>query len=112
MQEPETTLVPVQTFDHGPASVTENKQSGTMSIFRTHLIEIFSFPKVALIIVWGFIVTMTMNSNCIVKSFDIFKYHLVCHLIINYLFSIQPFSLISEWKDSMHALSHGFPFAE
>ena len=27
MQEPETTLVPVQTFDHGPASVTENKRS-------------------------------------------------------------------------------------
>ena len=65
---------------------------GTMSRIRTHLIDTFFIFKTSFVIVRRFIVTMTVNPNCIVKCFDIFKYHLVCHLIINDLFSIQPLS--------------------
>ena len=67
-------------------------QYGTMSRIRTHLIDTFFIFKTSFVIVRRFIVTMTVNPNCIVKCFDIFKYHLVCHLIINDLFSIQPLS--------------------
>ena len=68
------------------------KSVGTMSRIRTHLIDTFFIFKTSFVIVRRFIVTMTVNPNCIVKCFDIFKYHLVCHLIINDLFSIQPLS--------------------
>ena len=72
------------------------KKSGTMSRFRTHLIETFFLFEITFIIIRRFIVAMAVNPNCIVKCFDIFKYHLIRHLIINHLFSIQPFSFISE----------------
>ena len=71
---------------------TVGKYIGTMSRIRTHLIDTFFIFKTSFVIVRRFIVTMTVNPNCIVKCFDIFKYHLVCHLIINDLFSIQPLS--------------------
>jgi len=72
--------------------VLVERKLGTMSRIRTHLIDTFFIFKTSFVIVRRFIVTMTVNPNCIVKCFDIFKYHLVCHLIINDLFSIQPLS--------------------
>ena len=72
--------------------LADKKCVGTMSRIRTHLIDTFFIFKTSFVIVRRFIVTMTVNPNCIVKCFDIFKYHLVCHLIINDLFSIQPLS--------------------
>lgn len=74
------------------ATFHESLMTGTMSRIRTHLIDTFFIFKTSFVIVRRFIVTMTVNPNCIVKCFDIFKYHLVCHLIINDLFSIQPLS--------------------
>ena len=73
-------------------SLRKENAHGTMSRIRTHLIDTFFIFKTSFVIVRRFIVTMTVNPNCIVKCFDIFKYHLVCHLIINDLFSIQPLS--------------------
>ena len=75
-------------FNHVYLSI----RNGTMSRIRTHLIDTFFIFKTSFVIVRRFIVTMTVNPNCIVKCFDIFKYHLVCHLIINDLFFIQPLS--------------------
>ena len=73
-------------------SITHSIKDGTMSRFRTHLIDTFFLFEITFIIIRRFIVAMAVNPNCIVKSFDIFKYHLIRHLIINHLFSIQPFS--------------------
>ena len=50
---------------------------------------------------------MAVHTDCIVKRIYIFKDISVCFFMILYL-NLQSHSLfISEWKDSMQALSYG-----
>lgn len=47
---------------------------------------------------------MTMNSDSVIKGFDVFKNQVVCVSVILNVKTVKPFSFMREWKDSMQAV--------